>query len=61
VAKLEDSIVKEGSNTTAAFVVQSIMVVSGLLIPPRTYFPGIKQVLGNVMDRSGLGGLKLSD
>jgi hypothetical protein len=61
VAKIEDAIVKEGSDTIAAFVVEPIMVVGGFLIPPRTYFPEIKQVLGNVMDRSWLGALRLSD
>jgi len=61
VTKLEDAIVKEGSDTIAAFVVEPIMPVGGFLIPLRTYFPEIMQVLGNEVDRSGLGGLKLSD
>jgi len=45
VAKLEDAIVKEGSDTIATFVAEPIIAVSGLLISPQTYFPKITQML----------------
>lgn len=45
VAELEDAILKAGAGTVASFTVEPIMAVGGILIPPRTYFVKVREVL----------------
>ncbi|KAK6385570.1 hypothetical protein LTS17_001139 [Exophiala oligosperma] len=45
VKELEETIEQEGAETIAAFFAEPIMAVSGIVIPPATYFPRVKDVL----------------
>jgi 4-aminobutyrate--pyruvate transaminase len=42
---LEEMIQREGPDTVAAFIAEPIMGAGGVIIPPRSYFPKINEVL----------------
>lgn len=42
---LEELILREGPETIAAFIAEPLMGVGGVLLPPRTYFEKVQQVL----------------
>lgn len=42
---LEELILREGPETVAAFIAEPLMGVGGVLLPPRTYFEKVQQVL----------------
>jgi L-2,4-diaminobutyrate transaminase len=44
-ADLEAVIQREGPDTVAAFIAEPVMGAGGVLVPPRTYFPKIQEVL----------------
>ena len=44
-AELDELIVKEGSDTVAAFFAEPVMGAGGVLVPPNSYFEKIQQVL----------------
>ena len=44
-ADLDQRIEEEGPDTVAAFIAEPIMGTGGVLIPPKTYFPAIQEVL----------------
>ncbi|MGH6958992.1 MAG: aminotransferase class III-fold pyridoxal phosphate-dependent enzyme, partial [Dongiaceae bacterium] len=44
-ASLEAMILSEGPDTVAAFIAEPVMGAGGVLLPPRTYFEKIQQVL----------------
>ncbi len=43
--ELEDTILREGSETIAAFIAEPIMGTGGVLIPPKNYFAEVKKLL----------------
>jgi 4-aminobutyrate---pyruvate transaminase len=43
-AELEDTILREGPDTIAAFIAEPVMGAGGVIVPPRTYFPKIMAV-----------------
>jgi len=45
VASLEALIQREGPNTIAAFIAEPIMGVGGVVLPPRTYFAKVQQLV----------------
>ena len=45
VKNLEELIIREDPDTIAAFIAEPIMGAGGVIVPPRTYFPKIQQVL----------------
>jgi 4-aminobutyrate--pyruvate transaminase len=44
-AELEETIVREGPETVAAFFAEPVMGAGGVMVPPRTYFEKIQAVL----------------
>ncbi|MGB3719490.1 MAG: aspartate aminotransferase family protein [Hyphomicrobiaceae bacterium] len=42
---LEDLILREGPDTIAAFIAEPVMGAGGVIVPPRTYFEKIQEVL----------------
>ena len=44
-AELEETILREGPETVAAFIAEPVMGAGGAIIPPRGYFPAIQAVL----------------
>jgi L-2,4-diaminobutyrate transaminase len=44
-ADLEATIQREGPDTVAAFIAEPVMGAGGVLVPPRSYFPKIQEVL----------------
>ena len=44
-AELEELIVREGPDTVAAFFAEPVMGAGGVIVPPRTYFAKIQEVL----------------
>lgn len=45
VAELEDTILREGPETVAAFIAEPVQAAGGVLIPPPGYFEGVQAVL----------------
>jgi len=45
VAELEETIVREGADTIAAFFAEPVMGAGGVLVPPAGYFPAMQAVL----------------
>lgn len=43
--ELEAMIQREGPDTVAAFIAEPVMGAGGVIVPPRTYFPRIQEVL----------------
>ncbi|MEO1104837.1 MAG: aminotransferase class III-fold pyridoxal phosphate-dependent enzyme, partial [Pseudomonadota bacterium] len=43
--ELEDTILREGPDTVAAFIAEPIMGAGGVVVPPRTYFEKVQKVL----------------
>ncbi len=44
-AELEETILREGPETVAAFIAEPVMGAGGAIIPPKGYFPAIQAVL----------------
>src|SRR6195952_5249070 len=44
-AELEETILREGPETVAAFIAEPVMGAGGAIVPPRGYFPAIPAVL----------------
>ena len=44
-AELEETILREGPETVAAFIAEPVMGAGGAIVPPRGYFPAIQAVL----------------
>ncbi len=44
-AELEETILREGPETVAAFFAEPVMGAGGVIVPPATYFPKIQEVL----------------
>jgi len=44
-ADLEQLILKEGPETVAAFIAEPILGAGGVIVPPKTYYPKIQEVL----------------
>ncbi|MEM7544050.1 MAG: aminotransferase [Pseudomonadota bacterium] len=42
---LEQMILREGPDTVAAFIAEPVMGAGGVIVPPKSYFPAIQQVL----------------
>jgi adenosylmethionine-8-amino-7-oxononanoate aminotransferase len=43
--ELEETILREGADTVAAFVAEPIMGAGGVILPPDDYFPRVREVL----------------
>jgi len=41
---LEEAILREGPETVAAFIAEPVMGAGGVIVPPRTYFPRIREI-----------------
>jgi adenosylmethionine-8-amino-7-oxononanoate aminotransferase len=41
---LEDAIVREGPETVAAFIAEPVMGAGGVLVPPASYFPRVREI-----------------
>jgi putrescine aminotransferase len=41
---LEEAIQREGADTVAAFIAEPVMGAGGVIVPPRTYFPRIREI-----------------
>jgi adenosylmethionine-8-amino-7-oxononanoate aminotransferase len=44
-AELDETIVREGPETVAAFIAEPVMGAGGVLVPPARYFPAVQAVL----------------
>lgn len=44
VRELEDSILREGAETVAAFIAEPVMGVGGVIVPPADYFPLVRAI-----------------
>ncbi len=43
-AALEQAIVREGPDTVAAFIAEPVMGAGGVIVPPPTYFPKVREI-----------------
>jgi adenosylmethionine-8-amino-7-oxononanoate aminotransferase len=41
---LEEAILREGPETVAAFIAEPVMGAGGVIVPPKTYFPRIREI-----------------